>query len=106
MEATTFLVLAGSVNRLVEVLKPALTNFSKKSGWSDGAYDALVQFISVLLGVLLAFVSGGANLLPAVLNIPAPVGIALTGVLIGLGADVVNAAVDFFYSWQRPAPTA
>lgn len=106
MDATSFLVLAGSVNRLVEALKPSLTNVSKKFGWSDNAYDALVQTVSVLLGVIIAFVAGGANLFPASLPFPQWFEVAGTGIVIGLGADIVNLVIDFLYSYQRPTPPA
>ena len=101
MDATTFLVLAGSVNRLVEVLKPSIKNTQTRFGWTDDAYVALVQFVSVLLGVVIAFVAGGANLFPAYEAIPQWLGVVGTGLIIGLGADAVNLVIDFLYSWKR-----
>lgn len=106
MDATSFLVLAGSVNRLVEALKPSLANASRSFGWSDAAYNALVQTVSVLLGVIIAFVAGGANLFPASVPFPQWLEVAGTGIVVGLGADVVNLVIDFLYSWMRPAPVA
>jgi hypothetical protein len=102
MDATSFLVLAGSVNRLVEVLKPSIKNATTKFQWSDDAYAASVQFVAIVLGILIAFVAGGVNLLPAVLPVSATVGTIVTGIVIGLGSDAVNLVIDFLYSYQRP----
>lgn len=102
MDATVFLALAGAVYKFTEFIKPAL----KKPGWSDDVYNAAVQLLACVIGVVLAFVAGGVNLLPAVLPVPPVAGVVITGIVIGLGADVVNAALDLFYGWQKPAPAA
>jgi hypothetical protein len=104
MDATSFLVLAASVNRLVEAFKPSLKNLSDKLKWSDDGYTALVQATAMVLGVVLAFIANGANLLPVTLPVPPVVGVVLTGLVVGLGADAVNLVIDFLYSWQRPEP--
>ena len=103
MDATAFLVLAASVNRLVEALKPSLKNLSDKLKWSDDGYTALVQATAMVLGVVLSFIANQANLLPVSLPVPSVVGVILTGLVVGLGADAVNLVIDFLYSWQRPA---
>jgi hypothetical protein len=105
MDAQGFLALAAGVRQVVEGLKPGLTNLSKRFGWSDGAYDALIQSVAMALGVVLAFVTH-ANLLPVSLTDNAIIGQAVTGIVIGLGSDVVNLVITFLYSYERPAAPA
>ena len=91
------LVLAGAVNRLVEFVK--LT-------WID-TLDMSVPFrqaitlgLSMVLGVLSALITN-ANVLaivpdnPYTAQIPAFAGLIAGGILIGLGANAVNAIGDF-----------
>lgn len=98
MDFSVFLALSGAIYKFVEFVKPAI----KRLGYADNVYEALVQLIACIAGVVLAFVAGGVNLLPAALPVPSVVGVVVTGVLIGLGADVVNAFIDLFYGWNKP----
>jgi hypothetical protein len=97
MDASAFLALAGAVNRLVSVLKPTVGRL----GLSDRAYDIALQLIAIVAGVILAFVAGGANVIPASLNVSPTIGVIITGVLVGLGSDVLNAVLEFLYAGQK-----
>lgn len=101
MDATLFLALSGAVYKFVEVLKPAVATAAARWGWTDDTRQAMVQLVAVILGVVLAFVAGGVNMIPASLPVPDVVGVVATGVVIGLGADVVNAVLGLFYGWQK-----
>jgi len=96
-DATPYLALSATVNRFVEFIKPTLSNIPEQ--W----YDAVLKGISVLLGVVLVLLAQGLNLFAAIPAINPVIGQVLTGVVVGLGAEVIDAVVDLIYSWQTPA---
>jgi hypothetical protein len=101
MDATAFLALAGSVNRLISIIKPKLGEFGKSRGWSDNFYNIVLEIIAIIAGIFLAFASQ-ANLVPTPLNISSGIGMIITGIVIGLGSDTLNAVLDFLYSGKKP----
>lgn len=95
MDATLFLAASAAVNRFVEFIKPRIRALS----WSVEAQDSALVFIAVLAGVMLAFLSN-LNLFTIVPRLPDFAAVALTGVLVGLGSDVLNAVLDLLYNWK------
>lgn len=92
------LAAAAAVNRLVELIKPAVDLLELE----PHKRKALLVGISITVGVGLAL-SGDLTLLADAVRLPTWLDAVLTGALIGLGADAVNGAVDVLYSWRRPA---
>lgn len=97
MDFTLVLGLAGAVERFTEVAKPIIASFKL----SDDAYKAVVQTVSILIGIALAVLAGGSvNLLAYYSQIPQAFGIVITGAIVGLGASGVHVFVDLLYSWR------
>lgn len=98
------LVLAGAVNRLVEFVK--LTWIDTLT-MSVPFRQAITLGLSIVLGVVSALITN-ANVLaivpdnPYTAQIPAFAGVIAGGILIGLGANAVNAIGDFFGSLRPP----
>lgn len=98
------LVLAGAVNRLVEFLK---LSFIDTLAMSERVRQAITLGLSIALGVVSALITN-ANVLaivpdnPYTAQIPALAGLIVGGILIGLGANAVNAIGDFFGSLRPP----
>lgn len=86
---------AAAVNRFVEFAKP----FVAKLNLNEELYKSVLVLISVLAGIVVALI-GNLNLFSAIGNMNALVGVLLTGVLSGLGADVINAFIDLLYGWR------
>ena len=103
MDASVFLALAGAVNRLVSALKPRIGQLGLRFGWSDDVYDVVLQLIAIVAGIILALTTS-ANVIPASLNASSLIGMIITGVLIGLGSDVLNAVIEFLYKPAGPGP--
>lgn len=91
-----YLALSATVNRFVEFIKPSLKNIPEQ--W----YDAVLKGVSVMLGILLVLLAQGLNLFTGIPAINPVIGQVLTGVVVGLGAEVIDAVVDLIYSWQNP----
>lgn len=88
---------AAAVNRFVEFIKPRIDALK----FSDATRDGVLVLIAVLTGILIALLSGGAiNMFATIYGLPALVGQILTGVLAGLGADVLNAVLGVLYGWR------
>jgi uncharacterized protein (DUF697 family) len=101
MDIPVILIIASSVNRFVELVKPAI----KKFGFTDDVYTAAVQLVAVLVGILIGLIAQ-VNLLAFVPTIPPVLGIVITGAFMGFGGDVLNGAIDLLYSWQKPVEPA
>ena len=97
MDTATLLALTGAVNRLVSVLKPSIANLKLP----DKTYDIVLQLIAIAAGIILAFITN-ANIIPAALNVSSLLGTIITGALIGLGSDILNAVLAFLYTGQNP----
>lgn len=90
-----FLLAAAGANRFVEFAKFYVDKFQ----WSEQTRKSVLVLLSVLAGVVIALM-GNLNLLFGVPRVPEMAGVILTGVLAGLGADVVNAVIDLLYLWN------
>jgi len=90
-----FMAAAATINRFVEFVKPLVA----KLNLGEQAYKSVLVVIAVLAGVAVALL-GKLNLFAGVGDMNATVGILLTGVLSGLGADVLNAFIDLLYGWR------
>jgi hypothetical protein len=97
MDFTLVLAAAAAVNRFVEFAKV----YVDKLGFTDSVRDGVLVLIAVLSGILIALLSGGAvNLFTSVPTLTPLAGQILTGVLAGLGADVLNAVIGLLYGWR------
>lgn len=101
-DATPYIAIAAAVNRFVEVLKPAIRNLPIEL--ADEVYNAIVQIVAVLLGIVLVSLAPGLNLFVSIPAFSPLLGIVLTGAVVGLGAEAIDAVVDLLYSWQQPKP--
>lgn len=102
MDFGIILAAAAAVNRFVEFIKP----YVRKLNWSVDIQDGLLVLIAMLAGVALAFI-GNLNLFVGVPNLPVVFAQILTGVVAGLGADVINVVIDLLYNWKNNTePTA
>jgi hypothetical protein len=101
MNAQAFLGMAGAVNRFVEVLKPFLRQWIA----DDAAYKAVVQLLSIALGIGLASLSPDLNLFISIPNLTPILATILTGATVGLGADAINAVIGLLY-WNKPVTSA
>jgi len=97
-----YLAIAGAVNRFVEVLKPLIRNLPVEL--EDKAYEAVVQLVAVLLGIVLVSLAPGLNLFISIPSLPPVLGVVFTGAVVGLGAEAIDAVIDLLYSWQQPKP--
>lgn len=104
MDFSVPLALAAAVNRLMAIIKPYISNFGKANNWSNQVYDLVLQIIAILIGVVGAFALGGVNVLPATLNVSDTVGVIVTGVLVGLGSDLLNGVLAFLYTNPKQPP--
>ncbi len=96
-----YLAISAAVNRFTEVLKPSL----KQIPASEEVQEAIIQGVAILLGILLVSLAPGLNLFVSIPALSPLLGIILTGAVVGLGAEFIDAVVDLLYSWQRP-PTS
>jgi hypothetical protein len=98
MDFTLVLAAAAAVNRFVEFVKP----YVDKLKLADSTRDGVLVLISVLSGILIALLSnGGVNIFSGVSSLTPIAGAILTGVLAGLGADVLNAVISLLYGWRN-----
>lgn len=95
---------ATAVNRFIEFIKPRVDALKL----TDSTRDGVLVLIAALTGILIALLSGGAiNIFATVYGLPPLAGQILTGVLTGLGADVLNAVIGVLYGWRdRATPTS
>ena len=78
------LALCGAIERFVQMLKPAI----EKLGLSNEGYNAVVIFVSVVLGIVMVLISNQQlNLLAGLPLIPPLVGTLITGGAAGFGSD-------------------
>lgn len=97
MDFAIVLAAAAAANRFVEFVKPQV----QKLNLSDNAYNAVLTLIAVLSGILIALLSNGAvNIFTGIPTLTPVAGQILTGVLAGLGADVLNAVISLLYGWR------
>ncbi len=99
-DVAPYLAIAGAVNRFVELLKPVIKGLPFEL--SDAVYNAIVQLIAILLGIVMVSLAPGLNLFVSIPSMTPILGIVLTGAVVGLGAEAIDAIVDLLYSWQRP----
>lgn len=97
-----YLAIAGAVNRFTELLKPVLKGLPLQV--SDAVYDAIVQLVAILLGIVMIALAPGLNLFVSIPALSPLLGVVLTGAVVGLGAEAIDAVIDLLYSWQKPAP--
>ena len=89
------LACAAAVNRFVEFMRPLVG----KLNLSEEVYKSVLVLIAVLSGIAVALM-GKLNLFVGVDGMNDLLGILLTGVVSGLGADVLNAVIDLLYGWR------
>lgn len=92
---TLYLAAAAAANRFTEFAKAYVDKFQ----WSEQTRKSVLVLIAVLAGVAVALMSD-LNLFFGIARLPQTAGVILTGVLAGLGADVVNAFIDLLYLWK------
>lgn len=100
---TTLLFLSGAVNRIVEALKPGLSNLPFVNEENLPAFTLL---LSLLIGII-AVVGGGAQLnLLAVSEVYGRInpwaGLVLTGLIVGGGANFLHLIYELLT--RTPAP--
>lgn len=102
MDFAVVLAASAAVNRFVEFVKP----YVDKLKLADNTRDGVLVLIAVLAGILIALLSDGAvNIFTGVPRLSPLGGQLLTGVLAGLGADVLNAFISLFYGWRDTVTT-
>lgn len=95
---TQFGTLSATTNRLVEFVgKPIVKRISEQLSLSDEAYGILMRLTSVFLGILQA-IMWNINFFSGYPSLPVAAGYIFTGLSIGLGAEVADVIIDFFYS--------
>lgn len=93
---TALLAAATAANRFVEFCKPLIDKLNP----TEEVRKAALTFIAVLAGIVVSLI-GDLNILSGLnTNLPPLAGVLLTGVLAGLGADVINAFLDLLYGWR------
>lgn len=103
MDFSVVLAASATVNRFVEFVKPRV----RALRFSVEVQDSILVLIQVLAGILVALM-GNLTLFTGVTAIPAWFATVLTGVIIGLGSDVINVVIDLLYGWKNnvTAPVA
>jgi len=96
MDFSVVLAASAAVNRFVEFVKPSV----RKLAYSTDVQDAILVFVQVLAGIAVALM-GNLSLFVGVPTIPAWFATVLTGVIIGLGSDVINVVIDLLYGWKN-----
>lgn len=99
--------LAGFVMFAVELVKPGLNNVADRFKWGDQAKAWLIQFISILIGVLAVFGGGPEMNLFSGSEIYGRYvffGQLVTGALVGLGAKYIHATWQLIFRKPIPAP--
>lgn len=97
MDFAIVLAAAASVNRFVEFIKP----YVDKLKLADDVRNGILVLIAVIAGILIALLSDGAvNVFGGVPRLTPLAGQILTGVIAGLGADVLNAVISLLYGWR------
>jgi hypothetical protein len=95
MDFSLVIAASAAVNRFVEFIKP----YVRKLQYTVDIQDGLLVLIAVLAGVAVAFM-GNLNLFVGIPNLPVVFAQILTGVIAGLGADVINVVIDLLYGWK------
>lgn len=95
MDFGLLLAASAAVNRFVEFIKPRI----RSTQLSTEVQDAVLVFIAVLAGVMLA-ATQELNLFTDSFRLAPALNIVLTGALIGLGSDGLNVAIDLLYNWK------
>lgn len=96
MDFSVVLAASAAVNRFVEFVKPQV----RKLAYSTDVQDAILVFVQVLAGIAVALM-GNLTLFTGVATIPVWFATVLTGVIIGLGSDVINVVIDLLYGWKN-----
>lgn len=96
MDFSLVIAASAAVNRFVEFVKPQI----RKLPYSPDVQDGLLVFIQVLAGIAVALM-GNLNLFVGVPTLPAWFATVLTGVIAGLGSDVINVVIDLLYGWKN-----
>lgn len=97
MDFALVLAASAAVNRFVEFVKP----YVDKLKFSDEVRDGVLVLVAVLVGILIALLSDDAvNVFMGIPRLSPIAGQILTGVLAGLGADVLNAVISLLYGWR------
>lgn len=96
MDFSVVLAASAAVNRFVEFVKPRV----RALPYSTDVQDSLLVFIQVLAGIAIALM-GNLSLFVGVPSIPAWFATVLTGVIVGLGSDVINVVIDLLYGWKN-----
>lgn len=96
MDFSVVLAASAAVNRFVEFVKPRVRAFK----YSVEVQDSILVMIQVLAGIAVALM-GNLSLFTGVASIPVWFATILTGVIIGLGSDVINVVIDLLYGWKN-----
>lgn len=95
MDFSLVIGASAAVNRFVEFVKP----YVRKLQYTVDVQDGLLVLIQVLAGVAVALM-GNLNLFVGIATLPPLFATVLTGVIAGLGADVINVVIDLLYGWK------
>lgn len=95
MDINVFLAAAAAVNRFVEVIKPLIKNRIA----APDIQEALIVLVATVAGIALALIAQ-LNIMPDVVHLNETFEVVLTGCVLGLGADAVNAIFGLFYTWK------
>lgn len=96
MDFSVVLAAAAAVNRFLEFVKPRVRALK----YSVEVQDSILVFIQVLAGIAVALM-GNLSLFTGIASIPVWFATVLTGVIIGLGSDVINVVIDLLYGWKN-----
>lgn len=96
MDFTLVLAAAAAVNRFVEFVKP----YVDKLKFTDDVRDGVLVLVAVLAGILIGLLVPAVNMFTSIPTLSPLAGQVLTGVLAGLGADVLNAVISLLYGWR------
>lgn len=100
MDFSVILAASAAVNRFVEFVKPRIRALK----YTVEVQDSILVFIQVLAGIAVALM-GNLNLFVGIATLPAIFATVLTGVVIGLGSDVINVVIDLLYGWKNNVTT-
>jgi hypothetical protein len=96
MDFSVVLAASAAVNRFVEFVKPRIRALK----YSVDVQDSILVLIQVLAGIAVALM-GNLNLFTGIATLPTVFATVLTGVVVGLGSDVINVVIDLLYGWKN-----
>lgn len=104
---TPILAAAAAVERLLQFIRNIVSSDPTEGPLARGK-PALKYFTTiggVVLGLLIAFISGQQLLMAAGVTVPPVIDIILTGIVIGLGSEVVHEVIQGLGEGKRALRT-